>query len=122
MSRESIIRLDILKEVCRAKGWVQGNGKPSPGELGAAIDRKTNYCSDLLNGTRSFGEDIARHIEEKLGLPKWHLDGGAGWPFPQIDRSRFDRLESWQQTEIQGLVRAKIKEFEADNAANAKAA
>lgn len=122
MSSDSLVRLDLLKEVCTARGWLQANGKPSPGALAEAIDRKSNYCSDLLNGTRSFGEDIARHIESRLGLPKWHLDGGAGWPFPQIDKGRFDALEGWQKTEIQGLVRAKIKEFEAENAANARAA
>jgi transcriptional regulator with XRE-family HTH domain len=46
----------------------------------------------------------------------------SDWPFPQIDRARFEALELWQRTEIQGVVRERIKEFEAENAANAKAA
>lgn len=46
----------------------------------------------------------------------------SDWPFPQLEKARFDRLEPWQQIEIQGAVRNKLKEFEAENAANAKAA
>lgn len=42
------------------------------------------------------------------------------WPFPEIDRARFDALEPYQRTEIQGAVRDKIKEFEMMNKAPPK--
>jgi len=78
MATESLNRLELLKQLCRDRGWVQADGhKPSPGLLGKAIDRKTNYCSDLLNGRAKFGEDIARHIEASAGLPRFYLDGGV---------------------------------------------
>lgn len=36
----------------------------------------------------------------------------GGWPFPDIDRERFDRLSLRQQIEIQGVVRERIERFE----------
>lgn len=111
MSADKLLRLELLKEVCRKRGWTKPDGSVSPSKLAEAIDRKVNQCSDILNGRASFGEDLARHIEERLGLGKWALDGGAGWPFPHLDRAEFDELEPWQKTEVQGLVRDKIASF-----------
>ena len=37
----------------------------------------------------------------------------VGWPFPGIDRERFDQLSRDQQIEIQGVVRERIEIFEA---------
>ncbi len=119
MSDERHIRLEHLKAACVRLRLVKEDGTPSPGKLAERIDRKTNYCSDLLLGRRSFGEDIARHIEERLNLGKWALDGGAGWPFPGIDRDRYDRLTREQQLEIQGAVRSMITTFEATPDASA---
>ncbi len=57
--------------------------------------------------------------------PEW-LANGAGpmrdvsaWPFPEIGRDRFDRLEDWQRNEIQGLVRKAIFDFEVISRAKA---
>lgn len=38
-----------------------------------------------------------------------------GWPFPDIDRSRFDQLKDSQRYEIQGMVRERLERFEAAN-------
>jgi hypothetical protein len=38
----------------------------------------------------------------------------TGWPFPDIDRDRFDGLSFNQKIEIQGLVRDRIERFEGD--------
>jgi hypothetical protein len=37
-----------------------------------------------------------------------------GWPFPDIDIERFQRLSFNQKIEIQGLVRDRIERFEAE--------
>jgi hypothetical protein len=37
----------------------------------------------------------------------------GGWPFPDLDRARFERLSPNQRIEIQGLVRERIERFEA---------
>lgn len=105
-------RLEWLRHYCRAKNIVNARGEPGSAELAERIGRTQNYCSQLLHGTKSFGEDIARHIEERLGLLPWDLDGGAGWPFPDIDRRRYDTLDKTQKVEIQGAVRKMLIDFE----------
>ena len=114
-------RLEWLRHYCLAKNITNVRGNPGSAELAARIGRTQNYCSQLLQGKKSFGEDIARHIEEQLGLLRWDLDGGAGWPFPDIDRRRYDPLNSTQRAEIQGAVRKLLIDFE-DFLANKKAA
>jgi hypothetical protein len=47
----------------------------NPSELGAAIGKKPNQVYNLLHGTASFGEKVARSIEDAAGLPKGWLDG-----------------------------------------------
>jgi hypothetical protein len=36
----------------------------------------------------------------------------GGWPFPDIERERFERLSANQKIEIQGVVRERIEKFE----------
>lgn len=49
---------------------------------------------------------------------EWLADGGGemrdvpSWPFPDIDKGRFDRLTDPQKYEIQGIVRKAIADFE----------
>jgi hypothetical protein len=116
MSKLPESRLEWLKHYCREKGLLNNRGEPGSAELAEKIDRSQNYCSQLLLDKKSFGEDIARHIEEKLNLLKWDLDGGAGWPFRGVDRRRFDALTNDQKLEIQGLVRKAITDFEVESA------
>ena len=33
-----------------------------------------SYVSQLLNGTRNFGEDAARNMETQLGFPEYYFD------------------------------------------------
>lgn len=50
--------------------------------------------------------------------PEWLAKGTepmrevSTWPFPEIDRGRFDRLSKDQKLEIQGAVRNMLTEFE----------
>jgi hypothetical protein len=78
MTTSSETRLKNLIKFCQLIGMVKTSSPaPSPTVLGRTIDRNTNYCSDLLLGRRSFGDEIARHIEQKMGLPRWYLDDEA---------------------------------------------
>jgi phage repressor protein C with HTH and peptisase S24 domain len=62
------IRIQRLKEFASIRG-LEG-----PVALGAAIGRKPNQVSNLLNEHDSFGEKVARSIEEAAGLPSGWLD------------------------------------------------
>lgn len=64
---EAAIRLENLKLVCAARGL----------DAKALADRFTGrytYWRDLLAGNKSFGEKVARRIEEDLQLPPKWLD------------------------------------------------
>ena len=63
-----LIRISKLKQFAASRR-IEG-----PVALGLAINKKPNQTSDLLSGKASFGEKIARSIEEYVGLPINWLD------------------------------------------------
>jgi len=74
MSDLKSIRIANLGRLCKARGW-------GPSELAAhAGRRRSSYWSDLLRGANSFGEKVARSIEEELQLPRGWLDDGDDIP------------------------------------------
>ncbi|TFZ03094.1 helix-turn-helix transcriptional regulator [Ramlibacter henchirensis] len=66
-----------LTRIARLKQFQADRGLRGPAELGRAIGRNTNQTSDLLRGRASFGERIARAIEQFAGLPVGWLDQPA---------------------------------------------
>ena len=63
MSDDALIRLENLRALGR-----------SPTELSTAMGTSYQYWRDMLGGRKSFGEKIARDLEDKLGLPRGCLD------------------------------------------------
>jgi len=63
MSDDALIRLENLKKL--------GLG---PADLKREVGSSYQYWKDLLAGNKSFGEKIARKIEEALGLVRGSLD------------------------------------------------
>jgi hypothetical protein len=107
-----------LQEYCRGKGWEFPGGRWNTSAVALAIGKSVTKASNLLNGTGPFGAKIARDIEDTLRVPGGTLDGMIdenGWPFPGINRERFDRLFPEQKLEIQGMVRRAITDFEMIN-------
>lgn len=96
-----------------------------------AIDRAPNYVSRMLSGKKGFGEELARAIEKKLGLPPCWFDQAESdhsptevlvqlpWPF-RIDPLRFKRLKKPQQQAIEGVVERMIAAYEADHPARSQ--
>lgn len=80
------IRIARLKKLQAMK---QADGARA---FGALIGKKPNQISDLLNGRASFGEKVARGIEERASLPEGWLDqplDGDGsftliWPLEKV--------------------------------------
>jgi len=107
--------------------------KLTQSQLAKDVGISQGTIGNLESGTRERPRDLLS-IALALGVNVNWLAYGRGpmmlgeqdaagevWPFPDIDRGRFDRLPLRQQIEIQGLVRKAIGEFEAMNA-NRKAA
>ncbi len=63
-----LIRITRLKQLAALR-QIEG-----PTALGLLIGKKTNQTADLLSGKASFGEKVARSIEECAGLPINWLD------------------------------------------------
>lgn len=50
----------------------------SPGYVASRLWGRPSFWSDQYHGRKSFGEKLARKIEEHLGLPRLSLDSPAG--------------------------------------------
>lgn len=76
----------------------------------------------------SIGIDLIAKVARVFKLDPWQLlvpdldpkrapslqQEHDSWPFPGIERARFDGLTHDQKIEIQGLVRVRIEKFESD--------
>lgn len=63
-----------LIRISRLKQFFTSRGIKELSERAKVIDKKVNQTSDLLSGKASFGEKVARSIEENAGLPPGWLD------------------------------------------------
>lgn len=81
-----------LVRITRLKQFAKMRNLEGPVALGAAIGKKPNQTSDLLSGKASFGEKVARSIEESAGLP-------TGW---------MDRLDMGENTDAGPAVRGAV--------------
>jgi hypothetical protein len=76
-----------LIRISRLKQFATQRQLKGPVALGVVIGKKTAQTSNLLTGLASFGEKVARSIEEAAGLPaNWldHLDGEDAPPPPVV--------------------------------------
>ena len=62
------IRIQRLNEFARTRRL------KGPVAIGSAIGKSASQSSDLLSGTASFGEKVARSIERSAGIPSGWLD------------------------------------------------
>ena len=67
-AEDTLVRLERFREECRKLG-IDG-----PVELQAKFGRRASFWSDLFHGRKSFGEKLARSLEEQMGLPRNTLD------------------------------------------------
>ena len=63
-----------LIRISRLKQFFTHRGVEELAEKAKTIGKQVNQTSDLLNGRVSFGEKVARSIEESAGLPPGWLD------------------------------------------------
>lgn len=79
MSEDALIRLENLLSYARKKGWRDK-------VLAEKIGRSPQQLSDMKNNRKGFGEDLARDIEQRLGLPRYWLDVPHDGDDSQADR------------------------------------
>lgn len=63
-----------LIRISRLKQFFTQQGLDELADRAKAIGKKVNQTSDLVTGKASFGEKVARSIEENAGLPNGWLD------------------------------------------------
>lgn len=73
MADDAGIRLENFRALCAT--WSE---EFSPKEVARRLWGTPQQWSDLYHGRKSFGEKLARRIEEHLGLPRLALDGVDG--------------------------------------------
>lgn len=84
-------------------------GRGGQALLAQVLDRQTGYISRCLNGEKPIGEVFARHVEERLHLPRYWLDGERlaeqlSTPQHALLIQRFDALTPTQQAEFLELL------------------
>lgn len=81
MADDALIRRQSLRALLKARGWAIKDLQEQVGE------GRYTYWRDLLeNDTKSFGEKVARKIEDKLGLDRGYLDRAQGQATPDASR------------------------------------
>lgn len=88
------IRIERLKQYAKTHGLTGEDGEvDNPAGLGKLIGKQPNQVYNLLSGMASFGEKVARSIEESAGLPTRWLDTDSGLaPDVAILALKLDRL------------------------------
>jgi hypothetical protein len=89
--------------------------EPTGADIKELTGISTAYASQLKHKVRSNIDSVAaRKIESKARKPRGWLDTDfSQWPFPGLERSRFDALTRSQRDELQGIVRRELEQFEA---------
>lgn len=91
-------------------------------DLAEAIGREPNYVSRMLSNARhrkGIGEDVARDIEKRLGLPRGWMDGeardsivpihGAGLSREAAEVARkWQRVPEPMRTQLAGFIEALV--------------
>lgn len=105
----------------RLKAALKGPPKITQRQLAEACGIKPPSVNDWLTGkTKSLeGSNLLAASKLLKVNPTWLADGvgpmrgnASDWPFPDIQKERFDALTANQKIEIQGAVRNMIAEFE----------
>jgi hypothetical protein len=84
-AEDTLVRLERFKAECQRRGW------DGPSALVANLGRTPSFWSDLMNGRKSFGEKLARSLEEQMRLPRNAFDlVQAGHPASFADLNGFE--------------------------------
>ncbi len=86
-------------------------GKFSPSQVALELGRTAALWSDLYHGRKSFGEKIARYIEEKKGLARMSLDDPGGAKVSPLTSELLQRLQGLgddERRQIENMLRGRF--------------
>lgn len=91
-------------------------------QLGVSAQVLTNWKARQVPPARfrAIADVLGLTVDQIEGLAPLPWETETGWPFPDIDQSRFNRLTDLQKGEIQRKVREMIAEFEASGQQSGK--
>lgn len=104
MAEDSEIRRANFRALWDRRGW-------SPATLSKQCGASPSQWSDLYHGRKSFGEKIARRIEEGMGLVRLSLDdpeGGRAAPLSADLMRRLADLDPAQGRRVENSIRAML--------------
>jgi hypothetical protein len=107
--------------------WIDGKYDGKRAIAAEIAGKPLRQFTDLLrkSSARSFGAQLARELEDKLGMPRNYLDTNdneipknmspPGWPF-SFPRRLYDQLGHDEQQLIEGMILGRIVGFVGDGA------
>ena len=82
------------------------------GETPLSLKAARGFAKGLGVDIAEFSPRLASEVAKSAEYLQSNHGNLGHWPFPDIDRARFERLSPRQQIEIQGVVRERIERFE----------
>lgn len=103
---DSEIRRENFRRWCHS---LEPDGKFSATKVQQLLGKSRSQWSDLYYGRKSFGEKLARNIEEAAGLPRLSLDQPEGEFADPISQETIDalaRLDPRERLRAENVMRA----------------
>ena len=103
MADDAAIRLKNFRALWASK-W-------SPTDAARQLGRRVSFWSDLYRGEKSFGEKLAREIEERMGLVRLSLDdpeGARAMPLSSDVMSRLEQMPPEERRKLENMLRVQL--------------
>lgn len=77
---ETGVRLEAFLKIVKARNLGPRDLEQLSAATAGIKPKRVSFWSDLMNGRKSFGEKLAREVEQMLGLSRGELDKLVGTP------------------------------------------
>lgn len=106
------------RRIINLKSWIDNRLEGSVAEAARKSGKSDSQLRDMLAGRKSFGEKVARSIEDKLGMEEGLLDKPSkpamkvrrDWPF-NFPRSQIEDLDPDQRQRVEDTITGMILVF-----------
>lgn len=106
------------RRITNLKAWIDGHYDGSVASASRHSGKSDSQLRDMLAGRKSFGEKVARSIEDKMGMEEGELDrptktatkAKRDWPF-NFPRSQIEDLDPDQRQRVEDTITGMILVF-----------